>query len=92
MEKGLNNTPSGLLVTENFALAKRDEICSAKQEPRAKTFLLWSMPSANFAISISVRNFTLLMNYLLIFAHESFSVTVRLNTKCSAVESVSGQK
>ena len=57
MEKGLNKTPTGLLVTENFALAKRDEICSAKQEPRAKTFLLWSMPSANFAISISVRNF-----------------------------------
>lgn len=31
-------------------------------------------------------------SYLLIFAHESLSVTVRLNTGCSGVESVSGQK
>ena len=31
-------------------------------------------------------------SYLLIFAHESLSVTVRLNTRCSGVESVSGQK
>ena len=30
--------------------------------------------------------------YLLILAHESLSVTVRLKTRCSGVESVSGQK
>lgn len=30
--------------------------------------------------------------YLLIFAQESLSVTVRLKTGCSGVESVSGQK
>ena len=30
--------------------------------------------------------------YLLILAHESLSVTVRLKTGCSGVESVSGQK
>ena len=30
--------------------------------------------------------------YLLILAHESLSVTVRLKTRCPGVESVSGQK
>ena len=57
----------------------------------ARGTLLFGMCRRCAAITSSYHA-KLRQGYLLSFAHESLSVTVRLNTRWSAVESVSGQK